>query len=98
MALEVIISQRAEENLDAIVKYLSTAFSEKVKMEFLATLAQKMSQISGMPNMCRASRKKKGVRECVVNKYTIVYYKITSKAIEIITIQDSRKHPDGFDL
>ncbi len=60
MALEVIISERAEENLDAIVKYLSAAFSETVKMDFLATLAQKMSQISQMPNMYRASGKKKG--------------------------------------
>jgi plasmid stabilization system protein ParE len=98
MGLEVIISERAEKNLDAIVTYLSTTFSERAKIEFLATLAQKMSQISEMPHMYRASKKKKGVRECVVNKYCIGYYRVTPKAIEIITIQDSRKNPDGLQL
>jgi addiction module RelE/StbE family toxin len=98
MALEVVISERAEKNLDAIVHYLSANFSEKVKMDFLAQLSEKVQAISQMPNMYRASKKKKGVRECVINKYTLLYYRVTSTAIEIITIQDTRRNPDTLDL
>ncbi len=64
MALQVVISRRAEKNLDAIVNYLSATFSEKVKMDFLAQLSEKVSAISQIPHMCRASKKKKGVSEC----------------------------------
>jgi plasmid stabilization system protein ParE len=98
MALPVVISQRAERNLDAIVKYLSATFSEKAKIEFLATLSEKINAISQMPYMYRASRKKKGVRECIINKYTILYYRVIPTAIEIITIQDTRSNPDSLDL
>ncbi len=39
-----------------------------------------------------ASRKKKGVRECVVNKHVVLYYKLNADVIEIIAIQDSRRN------
>jgi plasmid stabilization system protein ParE len=98
MALNVIISARAEKNLDAIANYLSATFSEKVKMDFLAQLSEKVNAISHMPHMYRASRKKKDVRECVINKYTMLYYRVMPTAIEIITIQDTRCNPDDLEL
>jgi plasmid stabilization system protein ParE len=98
MALHIIISERAEKNLDAIIHYLSASFSEKVKMDFLAQLSEKVQAISQMPHMYRASKKKKGVRECVINKYTLLYYRVTPTTIEIITIQDTRSNPDALDL
>ena len=38
MAYQVEISERAERNLDAIVKYLAENWSEQVKTDFLADL------------------------------------------------------------
>lgn len=98
MALDVIISNRAEQNLDEIIGYLRENWSEKTKLNFLAQLSEKINQIAKMPYMCRASRKKKGLREAVINKYIILYYRVSSQAIEIVTIQDSRKNSDELDL
>ncbi len=98
MVHQVEISERAERNLDAIVKYLAENWSEQVKTDFLADLSQKFELISRMPRMYRQSRTQKGVYECVVNKYTIAYYRIQEDAVQIITIQDSRQDPNTLEL
>lgn len=67
-------------------------------MEFLAALSEKVNAISQMPHIYIASRKKKGIRECVINKHTMLYYRVTPKAIEIVTIQDTRSNPDALTL
>lgn len=51
-----------------------------------------------MPRMYRQSRVKKGIYECVVNKYTIAYYRIQADVVQIITIQDSRQNPENLEL
>ncbi len=98
MAYQVEISARAEHNLEVIVKYLAEHWSEQVKMDFLAELSRKFELISRMPYMYRQSRKKKGIHECVVNKYTIAYYRIQGDVVQIITIQDSRQDPSNIEL
>ena len=98
MAYQVEISERAERNLDAIVKYLAENWSEQVKTDFLADLAQRFELIARMPRMYRQSRVWKGVYECVVNKYTIAYYRIRKDVVQIIPIQDSRQDPNTLEL
>jgi len=98
MAIDVLISERAEKNLDAILSYLSKNVSEISKLAFLAQLSEKINQIAVTPYMYRASRKKDGLREGVINKHIILYYRVTSTAIEIITIQDTRRNPDNLVL
>ena len=98
MAWEVVISQRAADNLADIVAYLSQHWPAQVKIDFLAELSHKIELISQMPQMYRASRRKNGVRECVVNRHTIMYYRIQGQQVEIITLQDSRRNPERNDL
>lgn len=97
MAWEVVISQRAQENLATIVTYLSENWSSQAKVDFLVELSRKVELISQMPRMYRASERKENVRECVINRHTILYYRIEGQQVEIITIQDSRRNPDEMD-
>lgn len=98
MALDVFISERAEKNLHAILSYLSKNVSEENKLAFLAQLSEKINQIAVMPYMYRASLRKEGLREGVINKHIMLYYRVTPTAIEIITIQDARRDPDTLAL
>ena len=51
-----------------------------------------------MPRMYRQSRTQKGLYECVVNKYTIAYYRIRKDVVQITPIQDSRQDPNTLEL
>lgn len=92
MALNVRLSDRAKADIEEISEYLQQNWSEKVKMDFLIRLTEQLQAISEMPYMCRASASKPGVRECVMNKHTIIYYKVVDgKLIQVLTIRNTRR-------
>lgn len=92
MALHIVISERAEKNLDKIAAYLKNEWSERVKQNFIIKLFNVINQIAISPLMYPPSTIKKNVRKCVITKHTIMYYQVNSKEIEILTIQDSRQN------
>lgn len=93
MVFHIVISDRAEKNLDKIVLYLEKKWSERVKQNFILKLSNAINQIAHTPLMFPSSEIKKEIRKCVVTKHTIVYYKVSHKTIEKITIQNSRQNP-----
>ena len=96
--MKVIISERAEQNLDSIVLYLETEWSVRVRDKFLEVLKSKIEQIAKTPQMYEVSSKKKTIRRCVVSKQTSLYYRAKKEEIEIITIQDNRQNPRKLKL
>ena len=99
MPYKVVISERAEKNLDALLIYLEKEWSVKVKNDFIDKLVRKINFISKMPFMYPESKKKKGVRRCLVSRHNALYYRVSNKEIiEIITIRDTRSDPDKFQL
>jgi plasmid stabilization system protein ParE len=93
MELDVIISQQAKRDIEYFAAYLSERWSESVKMDFLVDLTEQIEVIAQMPNMYRKSKKGKNLRECIVNKQTIMYYQINQSNIEIVTIRSSKQNP-----
>jgi len=92
MALNVRLSDRARGDIEEIATYLSENWSEKVKTDFLLNLTAQIDMISKMPYMYRASASKPNVRECTLNKHTLIYYEIVNEdLIRILTIRNSRK-------
>lgn len=65
MALDVVITKRAEQNLDLIVSYLEENWTNKVKVNFLAQLSERLYLLSEMPYMYPASETK---RQTLFNK------------------------------
>lgn len=98
MALKVTISERAEKNLDDIMLYLEEEWSIRVRDNFRKKLIKAVEQIAKSPELFPSSAIKKNVRRCVVTKQTSLYYRISNQEIEIITIQDNRKNPQGLRL
>ena len=96
--MKVTISERAEQNLDNIARYLETEWSVRVRDKFLEVLKKKIDQISRTPHMYEASSKKKTVRRCVLSKQTSLYYRAKKEEIEIVTIQDTRQNPRKLKL
>ena len=95
---EIVFSTRARLKLEHLLDYLETEWSLKVKHSFIAKLDKALFQIAKMPESCPVSHKKKGVYKCLVSKQTSLYYRVTSKEIEIITLFDNRQKPSKLEL
>jgi plasmid stabilization system protein ParE len=89
----VIISERAENNLDNIVKYLLADWSEQVKDSFLARLKKTVNLLSIDPYIFQEFSKRKRIRKCLITKHNTMYYRIVGKTVQIITIHDTRMNP-----
>ncbi len=89
--MTVSFSKEAEDQLEELVTYLGNSWSQQVKTDFLALLSDKLERISQMPELYRKSEKRPGLRECVINRQTIVFYKVSLSDIEVVAILFSRR-------
>jgi plasmid stabilization system protein ParE len=94
MEYNVFLSERARLDIEETANYLSENWSEKVKMDFLVRVTENIQRIAEMPYLFRSSPKGNFIRECVLDKHHILYYRINDDTIEIITIRSSRENPD----
>ncbi len=94
--MKVFLSELAESKLLKLSEYLLENWNLKTRDEFISKLTEKIKQISIQPNSCSKSSEFDNLYKCVVTKKTTFYYRILSEQeeIEIITIFDTRQHPD----
>ena len=65
MPLTVVISGRAERNLQNIVAYLDQEWSIRIRNKFIAKLNKVVLQISIHPYLFPESGIKQGIRKCI---------------------------------
>ena len=97
--MNVFLSELAESKLLKLSEYLIENWDIKTRDTFIEKLSGKINQILFQPDSCPKSLEFKGLYKCVVTKQTTFYYRFSSelKEIEIITIFDTRQHPDKLD-
>ena len=91
---DIIISKRAEENLDKILSYLKSEWNESVKNSFLEKFKKLLSLLSVNPYMCQIFSEKRKIRRCLITKQNALYYRIADNTVQIITIHDTRRNPN----
>jgi plasmid stabilization system protein ParE len=89
----VILSKRAFTNLEKLINYLETDWSEKAKQDFIEKLDKSLDIIKKYPESTEKSDLKKGLHRCVVTKQTTLYYQFNSTTIKVITLFDTRMNP-----
>ena len=89
--MTVYFSKEAEDQLEELTAYLGDMWSQRVKTDFLALLSDKLERISQMPELYRKSEKRPGIRECVINRQTILFYRVDINDIEVVAILSSRR-------
>ncbi|EPR73101.1 hypothetical protein ADIWIN_1882 [Winogradskyella psychrotolerans RS-3] len=94
--MKVFLSELAETKLLKLCEYLSENWNLKTRDKFITKLTEKIKQISIEPNSCQKSSEFDNLYKCVVTKQTSFFYRIKEekKEIEIITIFDTRQHPE----
>lgn len=94
--MKVFLSELAEAKLLKLSEYLLEHWNLKTRDKFISKLNEKIEQIANQPNSCSKSAEFDNLYKCVVTKQTTFYYRILieQKEIEIITVFDTRQHPD----
>ena len=93
MNRKVVISKTTEKKLDSLFNYLIEKWSIKVKNEFIEKLDYSIELIRNQPELFPESKEGKKIRKCVVTKQTTLFYRFTSKQINVVTIFDTRQSP-----
>lgn len=90
---EVQLSKRSSKKLDKLLYYLETAWSHKVKSDFIKRLNKAVNQIAKYPESAEKSAIVEGLHRIVVTKQTTFYYKFSDKSVTTVTLFDTRMHP-----
>ena len=93
MKHRVYFSTLAVLKLKEIVKYLEGNWPPNVKQEFLEKLDQTKLLISKYPETFPISKSFPGLYKCTLTKHNTIFYRIHKNEIEIVTLFDSRQHP-----
>jgi len=91
---KVILSKRASNKLDKLLKYLELEWSVKVQQDFIRKLDKSFDHIQKFPQSCIRTNFIKGLHKLVITKQTSVFYRYNSKTITIVTIFDNRMDPN----
>lgn len=94
MEKKIKFSLEAKKNTNQIISYLTQEWSESVADKFILNLENKLSYINLFPKSYPPYDKYPNIRKCVLTKQINLYYKINNKDIEVLTLFDTRQHPD----
>lgn len=97
MSRKVVISRTVEKKLEKLFEYLIKEWSVKVKNDFVTKLDSTIEIIKNQPEIFPESKKGKGLRRCVITKQTTLYYRYSTKQINIVTVFDTRQNPNKLD-
>ncbi|MEM9685713.1 MAG: type II toxin-antitoxin system RelE/ParE family toxin [Bacteroidota bacterium] len=94
--MKVFLSELAESKLLKLSEYLLENWSLRTHDSFIEKFTERVNQIASQLESCPKSDDFDGLYRCGVTKQTTFYYRILTdlKEIEIITIFDTRQHPD----
>lgn len=92
MALTIVWSNEAEEQLDRIVEYLETNWTEKEIRKFFSRLEESLKAIANNPATYKNSLRKKGVKEFLITTHTSIFYTFDRKNLYVISIWANKMH------
>lgn len=92
---EVFITDTAKADIEYIASFLQETYSNKVKVDFLVKLSEKLIFIEKMPFMYAPSVKNLQVRKCVIHKNAACFYEVSEKQIYILSVIDTRINPEN---
>ncbi len=81
--MQVIISPKAQQQLQQLSEYLETEWSPSVRDQFLFKFDRMIKIASQMPYSFPASERKPSIRKCVVTHQTIFFYRVVKDKFKL---------------
>ena len=96
MALEIIWTKNAQEQLADTIVYLQTLGNEQLLQRFSRQLEGKLQLIKDHPQLYQKSDQLEGARRCVVNKYYSLLYSYDRVFVYVLSLLDNRSRPESW--
>jgi plasmid stabilization system protein ParE len=95
---ELFWSNRALDDLQRIIDYLTENWTPKEVKNFAKRLDRRLILITINPRLFPATKKRKNVRRSVLSRQTVIYYKTTKDTVTVIALFYPRQHPSKLKL
>lgn len=93
MKREVVITPRAQVEIQTIFEYLEIKWNEKTKRKFANKINAIIIQIVDNPELFPVSTLNKKIRKGVLSKQCSLFYHFNSKHIVVVSVFDTRQNP-----
>ena len=90
MALEIIWTKNAQQQLTETIAYLEGLGNESLLRRFSQQLEEKLELVKDYPQLYQKSDQLEGARRCVVNKHYSVLYSHDRVCVYILSLFDNR--------
>ncbi len=89
---KILWSDRAVFDLQNIIDYLLSKWTEKEVRNFAKKLDSRLELISVNPRLFPKTNRRKNTRRSVLTKHTVIYYETSDDIIKIVTLFDPRQN------
>ncbi len=93
MALQVVVSKRADKNLGKILAYIHSEFGESTTIKITKKIFSCIELISEFPDVGTVEIKDKGIRGFLIKRQLKIFYRIEKNRLIIVNLFDTRQHP-----
>ena len=88
--MRIIWTKTSEFTLDEILNYIESKFGKLISEKYFSDVIQTVDGIGIQPEMFPIYQKDTEIRKAVINKKSILYYKISGDAICLVAFYDVR--------
>jgi plasmid stabilization system protein ParE len=91
MKREIVITPRAQVEIEAIFEYLELKWNEKIKKKFSNKINAIINLILENPGLFPVSNVNKKSRKAVISKQSTLFYHFNNKHIVVLSVFDTRQ-------
>ena len=93
---KIVWTNKAIADLDNIIEYLTNHWTEKEISGFFKKLDKRINIIGQRPLLYPVTKMRKNVRRSVLTTQISIYYRISKRSVEILTLFDNRQNPSNL--
>ena len=90
--MNLIWTKTAEATLVEIIDYIENEFGISIAESYYSDVLETIDDIRKLPELFPIYQSETDVRKAVINKKTILYYKISHRSIFLLAFYDVRKN------
>ncbi|WKN40742.1 type II toxin-antitoxin system RelE/ParE family toxin [Tunicatimonas pelagia] len=91
MNREIVWSPLAQQDVEQQLDYLTREWRMQVGIDLLERIDEVLAAITSDPTTYYQVDASRQIHKFMVNKYTVLYYQVTTEAIRLITFWDGRQ-------
>ena len=96
MALEIEWTAEAEDQLDGIIEYLESRWTEREIKQFFQKLEKGLESIANKPRQHKESLRKENSREYQVTKHTTLFYDFDKEKATVLLLWQNAMNPENL--